>query len=64
MGSLAFISTKMNSEAYKEVLEDYILPYVVDFAREKQTFQQDNGLVHKSRPMKTCFKSKNIHVMY
>ena len=28
--SLVFISTKMNSEAYKEVLEDYVFPNVVD----------------------------------
>ena len=34
MGSLAFISTNMNLEAYEEVLEDHLFPNVLDLAEE------------------------------
>ena len=33
--SLGFISTKMNSDAYKEVLETHLLPIVVDLISGK-----------------------------
>ena len=58
MDSLAFVSTKMNSEAYKNVREDYILPDVIDLAGEKLIFLLDDTLVHKGRLLKTysCFR--------
>lgn len=63
VGSLAFISGKMNSVAYKEVLEDHLLPNAVDLAGEKWVFQQDNAPIHNSKLMKTWFKCKNIQVL-
>ena len=39
---------KMNLEPYKEVLEDHILPNVVNLAGEKWIFLQDCALVHES----------------
>ena len=55
--TLDFISTKMNSEAYKEVLEENLLTNVIDLARKNWIFRQDNAAIHKSLIMKTRFKN-------
>ena len=63
VGSLAFISTIMNSESYKIVFRDHLLPNVVYLAGEKLIFQQDNIPIHESRLKKIWFKSKNFDIL-
>lgn len=60
---LAFITTKMNSLSYKELLEIALIEYAEDLMGEDFIFQQDNAAIHVSQMMKDWFREKNITVL-
>ena len=47
--SICWITTKMNSSNYCELLEDVLVPYLEDYMDEPVVFQQDNDTIHFSR---------------
>ena len=63
VGPLVFILAKMNSETCEEVPEEHLLSNIIHLAGGKWIIQHHNGPIHKSRFMKTWFKSKNIEVL-
>ncbi|CAD7082823.1 unnamed protein product [Hermetia illucens] len=44
---LAFISARMNSQEYQNVLQDNLLPFINSFEGNEVIFQQDNASVHQ-----------------
>ncbi|KMQ83311.1 transposable element tc3 transposase [Lasius niger] len=60
---VCWISTKMNSEKYTELLEDVLIPFMEDTDCENGIFQQDNAPIHNSKLSKEWFRSKNIQLM-
>ncbi|CAO4387980.1 unnamed protein product [Caenorhabditis nigoni] len=60
---LAFVTCRMNSTDYQEVLQDHLLPFRRRFSRRQFTFQQDNAAIHVSRSTKDWFRSKNVDVL-
>lgn len=60
---LRFITTRMNSEGYQEVLEERLLPYMERFRSAKLIFQQDNATYHASKSTKEWLERHNVAVM-
>jgi hypothetical protein len=58
--SLAFPSTKMNSQEYQGVLKDNLLPFLRSRRRISFTFQQDNASVHVSNSTKAWLEERHI----
>jgi transposase len=56
---MCFISTKMNSEKYTDLLEEVLIP----FLEENFIFQQDNASIHVSGPTRQWFQQKNIELL-
>ena len=61
--SLAFPSCHMNSDEYKIVLRDNLLPFLQRNRRFGYVFQQDNAAIHTSRATVQWFNSKNINIL-
>ena len=60
---ICWISTKMNSEKYTNLLEDVLIPFMEEEGAEECIFQQDNASIHTSRVTKEWFQRKNIELM-
>ncbi|PIC30804.1 hypothetical protein B9Z55_021923 [Caenorhabditis nigoni] len=60
---LAFLSFRMNSTDYQDVMTAKLIPYLRRFHRPQLTYQQDNASIHASRSTLDWFKSKKIKVM-
>lgn len=60
---LAWISTRMNSESYVEMLEISLIEHGENLMGPDLVFQQDNAAIHNSRTTKEWFLSKNIEVL-
>ncbi|KAI8114751.1 Poly [ADP-ribose] polymerase [Lucilia cuprina] len=60
---LAWISTRMTSENYIEMLEISLIEHGEDLMGNEFIFQQDNAAIHTSRCTKEWFRSKNIEVL-
>ena len=60
---LCFISSKMNSETYVEMLEDVLINYLEENMDKDMTFQQDNASIHVSRVAKSFFSSTSIPIL-
>lgn len=61
--SLAFISHRLNSKMYQEVLCNNLVPYMKRFKRIKFTFMQDNASCHVSSDTKSWISAKKISVL-
>ena len=57
---LAWISTKMNSQDYIDLLEISLVEHGEELTGEIFTFQQDNANIHYSKLTKAWFREKNI----
>lgn len=60
---ICFISTKMKSINYTDLLEDVLIDFLENNLEDQVIFQQDNAPIHKSRETMAWFESKNIEVM-
>uniref|UniRef100_A0A8R1ICI9 Tc1-like transposase DDE domain-containing protein n=1 Tax=Caenorhabditis japonica TaxID=281687 RepID=A0A8R1ICI9_CAEJA len=60
---LAFVSTRMNSSEYQDVLQGHLLPFRRRFNRRRFVFQQDNAAIHVSNSTLDWFKSKKVDVL-
>lgn len=60
---LVIIDGRMNSEAYKEMLKKYLIPFTGRISGQKWTLQQDNCSVHTSKLMQNWFETQNIDVL-
>lgn len=61
--NLAFISTKMNSAKYQEVLESNLLPFILENSSNDLIYQQDNASIHVSNSTRQWFSSNNIPLL-
>ena len=57
---LAFVTCKMNSAEYVEVLEESLLPYIKEHRNQKFIYQQDNARIHVSKYTKEWLLKENI----
>lgn len=60
---LAFVSCRMNSEDYQNVLQAHLIPFVRRRSRKKFIFQQDNAAIHVSASTRAWFESKKIDLL-
>lgn len=60
---ICFISTRMNSGMYLELLEDVLIGHLENDASEDIVFQQDNASIHVSKQSKAWFVEKNIPLL-
>lgn len=61
--SLAFVTSKMKSADYVQVLTDHLLPFLRRHRRQQFTFQQDNASIHASRETSRWLATNNIDVL-
>lgn len=60
---LQFVSSKMKSRDYTNVLQCSLLPFLNANRQKSWIFQQDNAAIHTSREMKGWFSDKNIPLL-
>ena len=60
---ICFISTKMNSEKYIELLDDVLINFGDDSLGNNWILRQDNAAIHKSKATKSFLPSRNIPVL-
>ena len=60
---MCFISTKMNSDRYIELLDNVLIEFMENFMQEDCIFQQDNAAIHVSKLSKAWFDHRNITLM-
>lgn len=61
--AICWISTKMNSNNYCELLEDILIPHLEEHLDNLPVFQQDNASIHVSNYSKARFEHKEITVL-
>lgn len=60
---ICFISTKMNSEKYCELLEEVLIPFLEDAMDENAIFQHDNASCHAASNTKNFLTAHNIPIL-
>ena len=60
---ISFVRTDMNSEAYQQLLNDELLPFIRKNKNRKFIFQQDNARIHVSRSTKCWFQDNGIDTL-
>lgn len=60
---ICFITNRMNSECYTELLDAVLIPFLEDFMDENAVFQQDNASIHASRHTKNWLNERNVSVL-
>lgn len=60
---ICYVSTKMNSEMYIELLDDVLITYLDEAEDDDIIFQQDNASIHASKQTKAWFSDKNIKLL-
>lgn len=60
---ICFVPSKMNAEAYVDLLDSNLIEYAGDLYGDNWTFQQDNAPIHVARFTKDFFKSRNIPLL-
>ena len=63
LGPLYCIEGVMDKYIYNSILENQMLPFVDKTMPLRWTFQQDNGLKHISKLIKSLFDTNKITVM-
>ncbi|GBM02370.1 Transposable element Tc3 transposase [Araneus ventricosus] len=58
--SIAFVSGKMNSQAYQSALASHLSPNAEFLAVENWKYQQDNAPIHLSNSTKNWFQVNNV----
>ncbi|CAK9832681.1 Transposable element Tc3 transposase [Anthophora retusa] len=61
--SIAFISHKMNSTNYTNMLDNYLIPFWTEHHNENLIFMQDNASIHKSTHALRWFCDNNIPLL-
>lgn len=59
---ICFLSTRMNSEKYAELLDEVLLAYFDDKNMHDAIFQQDNAPIHVSKYMMQWFSDRDIEI--
>jgi len=60
---ICFISTKMNSTNYIELLDSELIRFGESMPNEEWIFQQDNASIHNAKATKEWFSAKNINIL-
>jgi transposase len=60
---LQFVSSRMDSKEYQEVLQLSLIPFLRRFRRLNPTFQQDNASIHSSKATKEWLANNHINAM-
>jgi transposase len=60
---LVFVTHRMNSKDYQNVLENNLLPYMRRFRSIRFTYQQDNASIHVSTDTEGWLKRKKISTL-
>jgi hypothetical protein len=60
---LAFITARMETAEYIQVLENHLLPYLRRFHRIPLVYQQDNTAIHRSNVTKAWFNQCHIELL-
>ncbi|GBM29315.1 Transposable element Tc3 transposase [Araneus ventricosus] len=63
VGSIAFVSDKMNSQTYQIALASHLLPNAEFLAGENWKYQQDNAPFHSSNNTKNWFQVNNAETL-
>ncbi|GBM37290.1 Transposable element Tc3 transposase [Araneus ventricosus] len=63
VGSIAFVSGKMNSQACQSVLASHLLPNAEFLPGENWKYEQDNAPIHSSNTTKNWFQVNNIETL-
>ncbi|KFM63293.1 Transposable element Tc3 transposase, partial [Stegodyphus mimosarum] len=63
VGSIAFVSGRMNSQGYQNLLRNHLLPNAECLAGENWKYQQDNASIHSSNSTKNWFQVNNVETV-
>lgn len=61
---LAIIEGNIDSNKYQNILENYLIPFIIKHNLVDPIFQQDNARPHVSQSTKNWFENKNIERMF
>lgn len=59
---LGFVSSRMNSQEYCQLMDTHLLPFLRGARRKTFKYQQDNASCHVSNASRTRFASKNVNL--
>lgn len=60
---IAFVSNRMNSDEYQEMLEACLIPFYEDFDQDGLVFQQDGAPAHRSLSTQNWLAARFINVL-
>jgi len=60
---IVFISGRMNSAAYQDMLQTNLLPFAQHIPTESWVYQQDNASIHRSASTLQWLESKNVNLL-
>ena len=62
-GDLAIVISTINTKAYIEILDNFIIPRIENYFVDEIIFQDDNASCHKAKWTKVSFKERHIESM-